>query len=199
MRFALGRVIPACLFLALPILAFDAHAAGFGGVGPHGRAGPGFSHARAHRGFAHVGRNHAWTAWRGNRFAARSGWRWGHHGRGFARHPGWGVWGGVLGDDTSGSPVNILNSNEVDVAPVPAIPSLADLPATTGIAPPPPARPVIYVIATRHRHGLLRKGADRHPGAKILSVHGERVARAEPDPVEPFGPRIIRVTVPRGR
>jgi hypothetical protein len=72
---------------------------------------------------------------------------------------------------------------------VTGIPSIAELPASTGIGPGPAASPTIYVLNGSRRS--LRRGS----GAKIVTMD-------EADPpigVSSGGPRIIHLDVPRGR
>ena len=103
--------------------------------------------------------------------------------RGFAPGRPW-LWpyGDVIGDE---APVRFDDGPAQASRPAP-IPSVADLPVSAGIRSVPAAAPTVYVV----NHGRRsQRGV-----AKILTA-GEGDDEAAPSQ----GPRIISVTVPRGR
>ena len=111
------------------------------------------------------------------------------HRHGFFPHRSW-AWPYV--EATGEATPLILESGE---PPAPqrvftGIPSLADLPVSTGIRSEPPASPAIYVLnGNRRSH---RRGS---AGAKILSMDSADVDSQSKN----SGPRIIHLNVPQGR
>jgi hypothetical protein len=79
------------------------------------------------------------------------------------------------------------------------IPSVADLPAVTGIVSQPAAEPTVYVVngARREAPALSRRG-ERSGGAKILTVDPSDAPNVAAE-VSTSGPRIIHLDVPVGR
>jgi hypothetical protein len=149
----------------------------------YGRAGYGhgyyrFNHGRY--GYGHHGH--------GRHFYGRQGpWYYGYPGyggRGFFPHSTW-LWPSSY----SNGDVTLSTVEPEDAPPVPpGIPSVADLPVSTGIASAPAASPAIYVLSSGNR-------AVRSGGAKIVTMD-----RSESrDDGEGNGPRIIHLNVPRGR
>ena len=79
------------------------------------------------------------------------------------------------------------------------IPSVADLPAVTGIASQPAAEPAIYVVnGARRDTSAPARRSERSSGAKIITV-GPSDAPSVPAEVSTGGPRIIHLEVPVGR
>lgn len=74
------------------------------------------------------------------------------------------------------------------VAPYPMVPSLADLPAETGIREAGPARPALYVI---NRSGRVAGGL--RPSAKVVDLGTPSRSGGR------SGARVVEVRVPRGR
>jgi hypothetical protein len=162
----------------------------FGGFGyPHsvyGRAGygrhgyGGFNHGRYGYGYHGYGRH----------FYGRQGpWYYGYGhpgygGRGFFPHSTW-LWPSSYSDgDVTPSTVEPADAPSVP----PGIPSVADLPVSTGIRSTPAAAPAVYVLSAK---GSARSGT----GAKIVTMD-----RSESqDEGEGTSPRIIHLDVPRGR
>jgi hypothetical protein len=121
------------------------------------------------------------------RFHPHGGW---HHG-----HRGWPV--GVYLDRGREAFVN-LAVQQTFIAPQAApaafvVPSVADLPAVSGIRAAPVAEPARYVI-NEGRPGL--SGAQRFSGPRIMHVTANGSWEAQPD--ASFGAKIIHLTVPVG-
>jgi hypothetical protein len=193
------RWAPACLFSALFLTslgltgtAAPAAPSGARHSTPIPRAvhhgGHGFRHARFH----HVTPPH-------HRHGFRPVHKHGHHG--FHKHqhhkfrhhfatPFW-PYVATVGDS---API-IVQQNAPAPALIPGIPSVADLPAATGIRSAPAGSPTLYVLDGRQS---LRSG-----GAKIVTLDatGTKAAAGGEGQVEDTkdGPRIIHLSVPVGR
>ena len=113
-------------------------------------------------------------------------WKGDHkHGHGFFRHRTW-AWPYVEAADNQAT-VIVEHSPPPEPRPfLTGIPSVADLPVSTGIRSGPVGSPTLYVLDGNKRS--LRRGA------KVLSM-GQAESEAES---QSTGPRIIHLTVPRG-
>jgi hypothetical protein len=170
------------------------------------RFGVGFQHRFAHQGFSghsfnHNGFNHHRFGHHG--FDHRGFWHHGFNRHGF-KHDGFkhGFFpSSYLVGTSYPSNVTIVEQG-APAAPLTTgtIPSVADLPAVTGIRSDPPAEPAIYVIngTGRDTSGSIRRGSARSGAAKILTVD-PRDAPSVPADVSTGGPRIIHLDVPVGR
>jgi hypothetical protein len=94
-----------------------------------------------------------------------------------------------------------VNQTVAPVAVLPAalaVPSVADLPATTGIREARAAEPAILVLNESQRSDTsLSRGGGRSPGPRIIALNDEGADWANEAP-ESFGARIIHLTVPVG-
>jgi hypothetical protein len=123
---------------------------------------------------------------------------YGHH-RGFHRFHGYGGYGGYGFSshrlwsylDSYGDVTLPVIHIDAPLPPViPAVPSLADLPGSTGIRSTPAASPAVYVLGSGRASD---RGSAGGRGATSLNADdAEREDRAS-------GPRIIPLDVPRGR
>jgi hypothetical protein len=171
---------------------------GFGGYSrfgyPHSRFGHHGYPSYGRRFFSHVGYRHAGYGHHGygrfgyghhgyeRHFYGRHGY--GHHGYGrygygFFPRGSW-LWPSL---DAVG-PTVIVGESDVRPAPPPAVPSLAELPVSTGIRSAPVAAPAIYVLESGKPSARF--------GAKIVSLNDAD------DGASGTGPRIIHLG-PRGR
>jgi hypothetical protein len=184
---------------------------GFGGYGRFGYSHSRFGHhgypGYGRRFFSHVdyGHHHRY----GYRHVGFSRFGYGHHGHGrlgyghhgygrhfYGRHGyghhGYGRYGygffprsSWLWPSFDPGPTVIVGEGDASPAPPPAVPSLAEMPASTGIRSAPVAAPAIYVLESG-------KQTTRSGGAKIVSM-----ADAD-DGASGTDPRIIHLG-PRGR
>jgi hypothetical protein len=149
-------------------------------------------HTFKHDAFKHAGFKHDWfkhVGFKHRRFEDRDGFKHGFFPSSY------------LVGQSYPSNVTIVEQG-APAAPVTtgAIPSLADLPVTTGIRNDRPAEPAIYVINPTRRDttGSIRRGGERSGGAKILTVDPSDAPNVPAD-VSTGGPRIIHLEVPVGR
>jgi hypothetical protein len=175
--------VPSCLLLAGLALSLGAMSAAPALARP-GLRGGGYGHAFVRT--AHVGpRSLHRGIGRSGRIGHRGSFGYPGYGRRFAGrglYPG-GLWGWPDFDDRPDPYVALDQGGDPAAPSYPAftgIPSLADLPADTGIGPSPVARPAIYVI-----NGSAR----RRSGGKAVTTDGYSD--------EGTGPRIIQLNVPR--
>lgn len=95
-----------------------------------------------------------------------------------------------------------VNQTVAPVAALPAafaVPSVAELPASTGIREARPAEPAVYVLneARRRESSLSERGGRRSPGPRIITLSDEGGDQVDAGP-GPFGAKIIHLTVPVG-
>ena len=189
------RRAPACLFSAI-------FAISLGVSGTKTIAAPGVRHSEpiprgVHGGrpgslaIGHrIGSRHHPTRPRGG---FRHGLRWPHkYGHAlFRHHLSMPLWPYV---ETAGTPAPVIVEQSPQAPPpvLPGIPSISDLPASTGIRSAPTGSPTFYVLDGERRS--LRRG-----GAKVVTM-GQAGAGAETETdVQGNGPRIIHLKVPVGR
>ncbi|HEY7385253.1 MAG TPA: hypothetical protein VH743_16445 [Beijerinckiaceae bacterium] len=96
------------------------------------------------------------------------------------------------------SSVTIVQQGDAYPVTTGTIPSVADLPAVTGIASQPSAEPAIYVVNGARRDMPAPARRSERPGAKILTVDPSD-APSVPADVSSGGARIIHLDVPVGR
>ena len=161
---------------------FDGH-----GFGQHNFR-PGFGHHSFNPDFGHRGLPH-------NAFKHPG---FGH--KGFKQHGfNHGYWPySYLQGSQYPSSVTIVQQSEPQTFTTGTIPSVADLPAVTGIASQPTAEPAIYVVNGARRDTSAPARRSERSGARILTVDPSD-APSVPAEVSSGGPRIIYLDVPVGR